>query len=426
MEQLLHYVWKHRLYLLGPLQTTGGRPVEIIDPGLQNSDAGPDFFNAKLRIDGVMWVGNVEIHQRASQWFQHGHHLDDNYNNVILHVVEEDDAQATCHNGNVVPQMVLHCPEEVSRRYDVLRQKDLYPACFSINGKLPKLKIHSWMSALQIERLQQKAELMGERLTRFSQDWERVLFVTISRNMGFGLNGDVFEEWASRLDYYGIRHHRDNPLQVEAAFMGMAGLLEETIDDTYYRQLQAEFRFLQHKFGFKEPLAASRWKLLRLHPGNFPYLRLSQLADLYCKEESLLSHVLEITTLDGIRKLLDLKASKYWETHYLFGKESAQSEKSLGLKSRDLIIINSIVPFLFAYGRHKSQPLLCQRALDFLNALKPENNYITRLWERFGIRAENAADSQALVQLQKQYCDRRDCLRCRFGYEYLKGRAAEK
>lgn len=426
MEQLLHYVWKHRLYPPTPLTTTDGQSVEVVDAGQHNHDAGPDFFNAKLRIGGIMWSGNVEIHQRASLWFAHGHQLDDAYNNVILHVIENADAQAVCHNGNVVPQLVMHCPDDIISRYDALRQRDLYPACFSANNHLPRLKIHSWLSALQVERLQQKSELLNARLTRFGGDWERVLFVTIARNMGFGLNGDVFEDWASRLDYGALRHHRDNPLQIEAAFMGMAGLLpadnETAASDSYCRQLKDEFRFLSHKFGFAAPLSPSRWKLLRLHPRNFPCLRISQLACLFCKEESLLSRVLEAESLDGIRSILDLKASTYWDTHYGFGNAGDHSAKTLGQRSCDLIVINSIVPFLFAYGRHKSREELCRRALGFLTQLKPEDNRVTRLWARSGIEAESAADSQALVQLQQQYCDRRDCLRCRFGYEYLKNR----
>lgn len=223
MEQLLHYVWKHKIFPLMPLQTTSGQPVEVIDPGLPNTDAGPDFFNAKLKINGTLWVGNVELHTQASDWFRHGHNRDTVYDNVILHVVGESDCEVYYANGGIVPQLLLHCPDNVRRRYDELRQTEIYPPCYSILASLPKLTVHSWLSALQVERFEQKAQAIAARLERCNNHWEDVFFITLARNFGFGLNGDAFEAWAGYLPFRAVDKHRDSLFQVEAFFWDRPG-----------------------------------------------------------------------------------------------------------------------------------------------------------------------------------------------------------
>ena len=404
------------------LQTTTGEPVEVIDAGLPNTNAGPDFFNAKLKIGSTLWVGNIEVHTLASDWMRHGHDKDAAYDNVILHVEETVDCEVFRANGVPVPQLQLPCPDPVRQRYDELSHAEIYPPCYSILSSLPKLTVHSWLSALQVERFEQKARVIATRLERCNNHWEDVFFITLARNFGFGLNGDAFEAWASRLPFRAIDKHRDDLFQVEAFFFGQAGLLDEELPDAdgYYLKLQKEFRYLQHKFELSVPMTATQWRFLRLRPGNFPHVRLAQLANLYYKERSLFSRIMEADTLEAVRKLLTVTTSPYWEEHFNFRKVSSSREKQVGKNAQNLIIINTVIPFLYAYGLHKADELLCERATGFLESLKAEDNHIIRHWSGAGLPVSTAADSQALLQLQKEYCDKKDCLRCRFGFEYLR------
>lgn len=241
------------------LRTTTGKPVEVIDAGLPNTNAGPDFFNAKLKIDGTLWVGNVEVHTVASDWMRHGHDKDVAYDNVILHVAETVDCEVFRANGASVPQLQLSCPESIRRHYTELSHAEIYPPCYSILAFLPKLTVHSWLSALQVERFEQKARVIAARLEHCNNHWEDVFFITLSRNFGFGLNGDAFEAWANHLPFRAIDKHRDNLFQVEAFFFGQAGLLDEELpdEDEYYRKLQKEFSYLQHKFELSAPMPAT-------------------------------------------------------------------------------------------------------------------------------------------------------------------------
>lgn len=422
MEHLLHYLWKHKIFPLQELRTTDGQQVEVIDPGLPNTDAGPDFFNAKLKLDGILWVGNVELHDRSSLWLKHGHQSDAAYDNVILHVVGEADCPVFRRDGQPIPQLVLTCPADVARRYDELRRSEIHPPCYSILSSLPKLTVHSWLSALQVERFERKARDIRARLDAYGNHWEDVFFVTLARNYGFGLNSDAFEAWARLVPFRAVDKHRDNLFQVEAFFLGMAGLLDEERSDygDYYLRLQKEYHYLRQKFSLPAPLDPSRWRLLRQRPGGFPYVRLAQLADLYHRGQTLFSRVMEARTADELRQLLSVGTSSYWEEHFTFGKTSVRQPKQMGRGALDLVIINTVVPFLYAYGQHRQEESLCERATALLETLKAENNYITRMWSGAGLPVSTAADSQALIQLQKEYCDRKDCLRCRFGYEYLK------
>lgn len=419
MEQLLHYVWKHKIFPLRDLQTTTGLPVEVIDAGLLNTDAGPDFFNAKIKIGGTLWVGNVEIHSHTSDWYRHCHDKDKAYDSVILHIVEEADGEVSRTNGEQIPQMRLCCPEYIRRNFDELKQADRYPACRAILSSLPALILHSWMSALQSERFQQKAGQVEERLKHCGGNWEDAFFVTLARNFGFGLNGDAFEQWAALIPLRAVDKHRDNLFQIEAIFFGQAGLLEENLDDDYYRRLQKEFAYLRHKFGLRV-MDASLWRFLRLRPGNFPHVRIAQLAFLYYQERALLSRVMEAESVKQVKAILRSRVSDYWETHYHFYDTSPRRAKSLSGSSLDLILINTVVTFLYAYGRFKGDEQLCERAATFLEELKAENNYIIRMWNEMGLKIDNAADSQALIQLKKEYCDRKKCLHCRIGFEYLR------
>ena len=429
MEKLLHYIWKHRILPLSELRTTDGRSVEVIDPGLLNMHAGPDFFNAKVRIDGVMWVGNVEIHERSADWFLHGHDTDAAYNNVVLHVAAVVDADVVTERGDHLPQVQLAVPQQVLSNYRHLLAFDRYPPCREAVLPLDAIKKRSWLSALVAERLNEKTEAIRRRVALFEGSWEAAFFATMARSFGFGVNSEAFEQWAERLPLMQIAHHRDDPFQVEAMFMGMAGLLDEAqmtpatreaaLADPYFLSLKREFGYLSRKFRL-EPMARQAWRFLRLRPQNFPYIRMSQLAQLYCSRRASLA---EITTCESVKQLhavLQTCVSDYWRTHYTFGKESSLNEKRLSTASLNLLAINAAVPVLHAWGCYRDDERLVQRALDWLEELPAEDNTYIRLWKECGVEARNAADTQALIQLQHRYCERKDCLRCRFGYYSLK------
>lgn len=429
MEQLLHYVWKHKMFPIGGLHTTDGRTVEVVDPGLHNRNAGPDFFNAKVKIDGTLWVGNVEIHDKASDWFLHHHDRDPHYDNVILHVAGTVDCDVRTSAGDCPPQLQLDVPQDVSDHYHELFTTDSYPPCYKIIPSLSRLMVHSWMSALQTERLEQKTETIAERARRFGGSWEQAYFVTLARNYGFGINGDAFEAWAEAVPLNAVAHHRDDLFQIEAIFMGQAGLLDiqtvpERYRDTalaegYFTRLRDEYLYLAHKFSLRH-IDAGLWRFLRLRPQNFPHIRLAQLANLYYNHRTSLAALVECDTLKKARELMSTRVTPYWETHYTFGNPGPRKAKDLSASSLNLLMINTVVPMFFAYGRHKGDDRLCDRSFDFLEELKAEDNHITRMWREVGLHVDNAGDSQALIQLKNEYCDRKDCLRCRFGFEYLK------
>ena len=430
MEQLLHYVWKHKMLPLHEMKTTKGLHVEVIDSGLHNMNSGPDFFNAKIKIDNTLWVGNVEIHDKASDWYLHKHDKDERYNNVILHVCGDIDIEVENQNGDCIPQMQLDVPEHVTRHYAELLSTDKYPPCYKIIPELSNLMVHSWMSALQTERLEQKTDAIISRVEQCNGSWEAGFFVTLARNFGFGINGDAFEQWALSIPLNDIAHHRDNLFQIEAIFMGQAGLLDldtipdkyhhDAIADGYFDKLKNEYLYLKHKFGLQQ-IDGNMWRFLRLRPQNFPHIRISQLANLYYAARCSISQIVECDTVKEAMNTMHTGVTPYWETHYTFGSESEKNEKHISPFSLNLLMINTVIPVLFAYGRHQSKEKYCDRAFDFLEQLKAENNHIVRMWKECGLKVDNAGDSQALIQLKNEYCDKKNCLRCRIGYEYLKG-----
>ena len=403
MERLLHYVWKHKILPLKPLTTVEGQTVEVIDPGLHNHDQGPDFFNAKIRLDGTVWAGNVEVHLRSSDWYRHGHESDAAYNSVILHVVGEVDAEVVTQEGKTLPQVRLDIPESIRRSYEELCRTEDYPRCHRIISSIPSIKVRPWMDALLVERLKERSEKVAERAERTGGDWERATFVTLSRSFGFGLNGDAFERWAMRIPLSAAGKHRDDLFQIEALFLGMAGLIDEVEGLRSSQEvllLRQEYAFLKHKFSLGDAMERADWRFLRTRPSNFPSARILQIAELYHSGRAQMSSLLGAQSVEELQTCLAVK-----------GMTAA---------SRRLLIINTVVPLLFAYGRHTSNDDICQRAIRLLETLPAENNYILRQWQECGLKVSTAADSQALIQLKRQYCDRTDCLRCRFGYEYLK------
>lgn len=403
MERLLHYVWKHKILPLKPLITEDGQTVEVIDPGLHNHNQGPDFFNAKIRLAGTVWAGNVEVHLRSSDWYRHSHESDPAYNSVILHVVGEIDGEVRTQEGKALPQVRLDIPESIVQSYEELCRTEDYPRCHRIISSISSIKVHQWMDALLVERLKERSELVAARAERTGGDWERATFVTLSRSFGFGLNGDAFERWAMRIPLSAAGKHRDDLFQIEALFLGMAGLIKDVKavkSEQEVALLQQEFAFLKHKFSLGDAMVRADWRFLRTRPSNFPSMRILQIAELYHSGRAQMSKLLEAESVEELQTCLTIK-----------GMTAA---------SRRLLIINTVVPLLFAYGRHTSNEDICQRAIRLLETLPAENNYILRQWQDCGLKVTTAADSQALIQLKRQYCDRTDCLRCRFGYEFLK------
>lgn len=474
MEALLHYCWKHRLYPAATFTAADGRRIEIIDPGLHNNDAGPDFFNAKIRIDNEMWAGNVEIHTRREDWYAHGHHLDPAYDNVILHVVRKagpaatschdhsSDSEPVCydtfseedclfaserrlkeysdsqslvgvrtHAGNIVPEISIAIPQIVQEHYDELVVSDTTPPCRSVIPTIPSITVSSWIAALQTERLMRKTDEIMNTLDLLRGDWEHTYFATLARSMGMGSNSDALSMWARTLPLDCAAHHRDNLFQIEALFFGHAGLLNvaatperrklETAADSYFQRLSAEYDYLTHKFRLSPP-SYPQWRLMRMRPQNYPHIRIAQLARLYHERRLTLSQLLDCTDVKAMQELLKGGVSEYWEEHYTFGHESQRNTKHLSASSVNVLAINCAIPVLFAYGRHTGDESLCQRAIDLLDALPPESNSIIRAWCEAGIKASSAGETQALIQLTKAYCERKDCLRCRFGFTHLKGR----
>ena len=429
MEKLLYYIWNYRLFPLRPLQTTEGEVVEVLDSGILNRNAGPDFHHATIKIGDTLWVGSIEIHQKSSDWFQHGHHEDVHYNNVILHVVQTADKDVITEDGKCLPQLVLTIPEHLKENYKELCKTTDYPRCHKIIPQIDHFTIHSWLNALVYERLEQKAHVILERVKSLQGDWEKAYFITLARNFGFGINGDAFEFWAKNIPLPAVAHHRDNLFQIEAIFMGQAGLLDintipqkyqqEAVNDGYFSKLKGEYEYLAHKFSFT-PINASVWKFLRLRPQNFPHVRLAQLSQLYYYQSAGFSQILEQPDIDGLQEVLKTHATAYWQSHYTFGCPSARNDKTLTITSRQLIIINTIVPLLYAYGISIGDEQMKERALNLLDSIRAENNYITRQWSELGIKVDRATDTQALIQLKKEYCDRKYCLHCRFGYEFMK------
>lgn len=325
--------------------------------------------------------------------------------------------------------MQLAVPQQVLSNYRRLLAFDRYPPCREAVLPLDAIKKRSWLSALVAERLNEKTEAIRRRVALFEGSWEAAFFATMARSFGFGVNSEAFEQWAERLPLMQIAHHRDDPFQVEAMFMGMAGLLDEAqmtpatreaaLADPYFLSLKREFGYLSRKFRL-EPMARQAWRFLRLRPQNFPYIRMSQLAQLYCSRRAGLAEITACESVKQLHAVLQTSVSDYWRTHYTFGKESSLNEKRLSTASLNLLAINAAVPMLHAWGCYRDDERLVQRALDWLEELPAEDNTYIRLWKECGVEARNAADTQALIQLQHRYCERKDCLRCRFGYYSLK------
>lgn len=419
MENLLHYVWKYRLFPATALTTTNGIPFTVIDPGIHNTDAGPDFFNAKIRIGETTWAGSVEIHQKASDWISHNHHKDKAYDNVILHLVSLADIEVFRSNGESIPQAILTVSEKLRRNIDWLIHREVAIPCYHNIKDIEPIQVTSWMNALLSERLERKTTDIFRLLEQYQDDWNEVFYITLTRNFGFGINNDAFERLARSLPFRYIQKQRHSQSQIEAMLFGQAGMLEEEQECHYYRLLQQEYRFLKQKFGLT-PLEQTAFRSLRTRPVNFPYVKIAQLAAIWFRYDTLFSVILEESTTENIKTLFRIPPSEYWGTHYHFRYASPGKEKLLGNHSLNILLINTVVPFLFAYGQKHKLPEYNERAISLLEKIPAENNTIVSTFQGAGVQVYHAGDSQSLIQLKREYCEKKKCLYCRIGFQLLK------
>lgn len=420
MERLLHYVWKHKLYLPETLVTTEGLPVTVFDAGIPNTDAGPDFFNAKIKLGDTLWAGNVEIHDKASDWLRHHHDTDKAYDSVVLHLVGVNDATIYRTTGEVIPQATLAVPQSVQNNIDWLIHRDEPISCRSRIQEIESIHLSSWIDALLGERLERKTNDILQLLEQYADDWNEVFYIILTRSFGFGVNSDAFERLAKSLPFRYIQKQRGSSSQIEAMLFGQAGMLAENIPGNHYHNLlQQEYKFFAHKFGL-QPLDESLFKNLRMRPNNFPHVKLAQLAALWHRYDSLFSFIRDEESCERIKKLFRVRPSDFWQTHYHFRNASPPAEKLLGENALNIVLINVAIPMLFAYGRKNDRPEYCERAIRFLEALPVEKNVIVSTFTGAGIPAHHAGDSQALIQLKREYCEKKKCLHCRIGFRLLK------
>jgi hypothetical protein len=415
-EDFLHYSWKTKQFSHDHLTTEDGQRIEIISPGDHNYDSGPDFFNAKIKIGEVLWSGNVEIHLRASDWLKHNHQFDDAYDNVILHVIHESDCKLNSNAGNFMPTLVLknRIDEKLYYNYLQLQGSKEEISCSQNAKKTPSLLITNWLSRLIAERLERKTNELKVEFEQNKNDWEETFYRHLSRQFGMKVNAEPFQWLASSLPFRILFRHRDNLLQTEALLFGQSGLFPVQADDAYTKTLIREYKHLQSKYNLT-PMPSHQWKFMRLRPNNFPTLRIAQLAGLVFRQPQLFRKCMETTEISEFKTLFNIPASGYWKDHYRFEKISRACEKNLGSQAIDIILINTIAPFKFLYGRMKGDENLQQEAISLLEKIDSETNKIIREWEMIGIKGNSAAESQALIELKKNYCEKKKCVDCSIG-----------
>lgn len=419
-EDFLHFIWKYRLYSKD-LETISGEPLVVISPGQHNSDSGPDFTNAQVRIGATLWAGNVEVHLKSSDWFVHRHHTDEAYSNVILHVVYENDREIFDRNGRQVA--TLEMKEKFNGKlyqkyYYYLNNKNWVPCEKDIHYlNIEKTKI--WMERLLVERMERKAKDLDNLLEHNKNNIEETFYQVLAGNFGFKINEQPFRMLATMLPLQILGKHKDNLFQIEALLFGTAGLLNKDFDDEYPGKLKKEYEFLQKKYGLV-PIQGHLWKFMRLRPSNFPTIRISQFAALVHKSQKLFSKIIETENIKELSSFFEVSASAYWEDHYVFEKSSAFSSKQLGNDAIFNILLNTVVQFLFLYSSVRGDEQFREKAISLLMEIEPENNAIVRGWDVIGIKASNGFESQALIELKNSYCKLKRCLNCSIGLNLLK------
>lgn len=418
-ERLLHTLWQYSLYNPTGLATTSGEPVTIIQAGRYNTDAGPDFLEAKVKVGDTTLAGHVEMHVRSSDWAKHGHAQDEKYKNIILHVVYEDDTPA---DGPAhVPVLCLQpfVPADVLKRYEYLAYAKTTLPC---EGRLQDVKDitrYSWLTRLLAERWDEKLGGWQQLLEESKGDWSSLLYWRLAANFGFKVNADAFLALARSLPLNILAKHRENLLQVEALLFGQAGMLTD-VDGVYPNALKTEYEYLSKKYKL-EPIPVHRWNYLRLRPANFPTIRIGQFAALVHQSVHLFSVIIEKSTVHEIMPLFDVQASHYWETHYRFGEAAEKdSKKKLGKSSIQNIIINTVAPLKFLYASQQDTELQQEQALRLLDELPAEKNHIVDKMVGANWPPTNASQSQAQIQLYNNYCSKKRCLDCAIGLSLMK------
>ena len=421
-EDFLQFIWQFRLLSTSALTCAGGEALQVLNPGVLNKHAGPDFSGARLLIDHTTWIGHVEIHLKSSDWIVHGHQHDNFYDTVILHVVYEHDHPVYRTNGSMVPVLVLKglFSDRILNNYSTLILSTNHFPCEKQIGRLDQLIVHAFLSRIIMERLEQKSEEVFQKINHNNGDWEQTFYSFLGRNFGFKVNAVPFEMLTTILPHHILAKHKDNALQIEALLFGQAGFLKQAFQEDYPKKLQSEYAFLSKKYKLV-PMDNSIWKFLRMRPQNFPTIRLAQFAALMVKSAQLFSKILKAEGLSDLYVIFnDLPVNEYWLEHYHFNKKARQVRIQPGRSFIDNLIINSVCLFLFSYGRYTGQPGLAEQALDLLEKLPAEHNAIVSQYLYAGIKIPDAFTSQGLLHLNKCYCNQKKCLNCAIGIKILK------
>ncbi|NOZ34740.1 MAG: DUF2851 family protein [Chlorobi bacterium] len=418
-EKFIHYIWRNKLFNSENITDVDGTEIKILSTGTLNTDAGPDFFNAKIKIGDTIWAGNIEIHLRSSDWFKHNHHKDPAYNNVILHLVTENDKKCYSADNKLIVTSILNYDKHLFEQYqNLLTAKQEIP-CRNFIPQVDTFYLSDWLSSLLIERAEQKTNYAKSLFDFKTGNWEEILYILTAKAFGFKVNALPFEMLAKSLPSIILAKHKNSKFQIEALLFGQAGMLEnDTNNDDYYLKLKKEYTFLKNKYKLT-PIEPYLWKFMRIRPSNFPTIRISQFADLIFKSTHLFSKILETKTIGELEKMFNVTADGYWNTHYKFGTETRFKEKKTGKSAVNSIIINTVIPILFLCGKEKANPDITEKAVTFLEKLKPEKNKITKKWISAGLEIKNAYFSQSLIQLYNEYCIKKRCLDCRIGHLYL-------
>jgi hypothetical protein len=420
-EDFLQYLWKFQKFNTIHLKTTAGIPVQVLQPGRHNTDAGPDFLDARIRIGDTLWAGNVEIHLSASDWNRHGHQSDHGYDNVVLHVVYSADADIVTASGMHIPMVCIRDLFDYQdyRYYKSWVKQDGFIACEALVPQVSTLTKTAMVHAAAVERLKQKSAICRDHLQQTQGDVEGSFYRLLLRSFGHKVNAIPFEQLALAVPHPLLRKVRHDPADLEALLLGQAGMLQHTVHHPYTEDLSKRFAFLSAKYELK-PMQASAWKLLRLRPQNFPAVRIAQLAALYSRHESLADRVLEAHSLHELNALFAAEPrDPFWRKHYTLSKESSEAPKSIGQDAIQLIIINAVVPFYFAMAHYNREERWQQKATTLLESMPPETNRITTRYASFGFPLWNALDSQGLLHLKATWCESKKCLHCKVGINLM-------
>lgn len=417
-EELFQHIWQLRLFTQTGLTTLDGLPLQILYPGMHNSHAGPDFTAAKIRIDQTLWAGNVELHLKTSDWYRHRHQRNKQYSNVILHVVYENDVTELTTGGIPCIELQQYVPKMLFERFARLRESAAFVPCGNNARNVPYIIWENWKERLLIERLDRKAGRLESWLAFNRYNWEVVCYWAIAEGTGLPVNREAFLQLAQSLPYNLLLKHQHSLFHLEALLFGQAGMLEEPFADEYPQQLQQEYNYMRHKYKL-EALPVYQFKWLRMRPASFPAVRIASLAALLHKGRQLFSRILETEDLKGFEQLMTVQPSSYWQKHYRFDMPS-DNVHTAGQQAVHNILINTVAPLLYVYGKEKMKYDYQVRAVDLINKLPAEANRIIEGWDDLGIRAKSAQDSQALLQLKNNYCDQKRCLQCAVGVSLLK------